>query len=88
LALHLDKENRNLSYEMIEKIDTEHDRKMYDQRLAIVEPVFGNIREQKGMHRFTLRGKAKVNAQWLLCCMVPNVEKSLHFGPTWGSSTA
>jgi hypothetical protein len=29
----------------------------------------------KGLKRFTLRGKDKVNAQWLLYCMVHNIEK-------------
>ncbi|WP_089503596.1 transposase [Nitrincola nitratireducens] len=27
------------------------------------------------MNRFTLRGKTKVNAQWLMYCMVYNIEK-------------
>ena len=57
------------------KIDTPEGRKTYSQRLGIVEPVFGNMRAQKGMDRFTLRGKQKVNVQWLLYCMVHNLEK-------------
>jgi len=27
------------------------------------------------LHRFTLRGKAKVNGQWKLYCMMHNIEK-------------
>ncbi|WP_193495052.1 transposase [Nitrincola alkalisediminis] len=27
------------------------------------------------MNRFTLRGKTKVNPQWLMYCMVHNIEK-------------
>jgi transposase len=62
------------------KIDTPEGRKIYGQRLANVEPVFGNIREQKRMDRFTLRGRRKVNIQWTLFCLVHNIEKISHFG--------
>jgi len=57
------------------KIDLPESRKIYGRRMHIVEPVFGNIRHNKGMSRFMLRGKSKVNAQWLLYCAVHNIEK-------------
>ena len=62
---------------MIEKIDTPHGRRMYSRRMGIIEPVFANIRYCKGMNRFTLRGKEKVNIQWMLYCCVHNIEKTL-----------
>ena len=65
---------------MAAKIDTEEGRKIYSKRMAIVEPVFGNLRWSKGISRFTLRSKRKVNNQWLLYCMVHNIEKILNFG--------
>ena len=65
---------------MIAKIDTEEGRQQYSQRLEIVEPVFGNIRAQKRLDRFTLHGKQKVNIQWLLYCMVHNIEKIVNYG--------
>ena len=71
---------KNYSREMAEKIDTERGRKFYPRRMAIVEPVFANIRTQKRLDRFTLRGKVKVNIQWLLYCMVHNIEKIVNFG--------
>ena len=74
-------EGRNYSKEMAAKIDTERARKLYPRRGAIVEPVFANIRTQKRLDRFTLRGKIKVNIQWLLYCMVHNMEKIANFGP-------
>ena len=55
-------------------------RRIYPQRLAIVEPVFANIRTNKRLDRFTLRGKIKVNIQWLLYCLVHNREKVLNYG--------
>jgi transposase len=73
-------EGRNYSKEMAAKIDTERGRRIYPQRIAIVEPVFANIRIQKLLNRFTLRGKIKVTIQWLLYCMVHNIEKIAHFG--------
>jgi hypothetical protein len=70
----------SLSKQMVEKIDTEQGRRIYPQRLAIVEPVFANIRSNKRLDRFTLRGKIKVNIQWLLYCLVHNMEKILNYG--------
>jgi len=70
--------NRNKA--MADKIDTEEGRRKYNRRFAIIEPVFGNIRSQKRLNRFTLRGKIKVNIQWLLYCMVHNMEKIANYG--------
>jgi len=70
----------SLSKQMVEKIDTEEGRRIYPQRLAIVEPVFANIRINKRLDRFTLRGKVKVNIQWLMYCLVHNIEKILNYG--------
>jgi transposase len=72
----------NLSKEMAMKIDTEEGRKIYHQRIAIVEPVFANIEANKRMNRFTLRGKIKVSIQWLLYCMVHNIGKIAVYGFT------
>jgi hypothetical protein len=37
-------------------------------------------RTHKGLNRFTLRGQIKVTIQWLLYCMVHNIEKIAHYG--------
>jgi transposase len=70
----------NYSKAMVAKVDSEKGRKIYPQRIAIVEPVFANIRAHKQLNRFTLRGKIKVNIQWLLYCMVHNIEKIINYG--------
>lgn len=49
-------------------------------RMGIVEPVFANVRHMMGLDRFTLRGKAKVNIQWLLYAVVHNIHKAQRFG--------
>ena len=72
----------NLSNAMAEKIDSEKGRRIYAQRIAIVEPVFANVRTHKRMDRFTLRGKIKVDIQWLLYCMVHNIGKIMTYGFT------
>ncbi len=80
LAVPIGTEGINLSKQMVEKIETEPGRRIYPQRLAIAEPVFANIRINKRLDRFTLRGKIKVNIQWLMYCLVHNIEKILNYG--------
>jgi hypothetical protein len=80
LAILIGKATATLSQQMIAKIDTPEAREIYGQRLAIVEPVFGNLRSQKRLDRFTLRSKIKVNIQWMFYCMVHNIEKIVHYG--------
>jgi hypothetical protein len=61
-------------------IDSPQGRALYGRRFATVEPVFANIRHNKGLNRFTLRGRKKVDAQWKLYCLVHNIEKLAHHG--------
>jgi len=72
----------NLTKPMIKKIDSEEGRKIYSQRIGVVEPVFANVRTHKRMDHFTLRGKIKVNIQWLLYCMIHNIGKIAAYGFT------
>ena len=80
LSYYADASGKNISYMMIKKIDSEKGRNIYPRRIAIVEPVFANIRTQKRLDKFNLRGKIKVNIQWLLYCMVHNIEKVANYG--------
>ena len=65
---------------MKQKIDSEAGRHQYSKRMWTIEPVFGNIKSNKGLDRFSLRGEAKVTGQWLLYCMVHNIEKLWRYG--------
>ena len=56
-------------------IDSERGRRLYSQRIGTVEPVFANLRYNKRLDRFTLRGREKVATQWQLYCLVHNIEK-------------
>ena len=71
-----------LSYSdrMKRAIDSERGRRLYGGRFATVEPVFANLRHNKGLDRFTLRGQKKVDTQWKLFCLVHNIEKLAHHG--------
>lgn len=62
------------------RIDSPEGRAQYGRRFATVEPVFGNLRHNKQLNRFTLRGRKKVDAQWKLYCLVHNIEKLAHHG--------
>ena len=67
----------SLSYaqRMRHLVDSPQGRQTYARRMAIIEPVFGNIKHTKSMNRFTLRGAMKVSIQWLCYCLVHNIEK-------------
>ena len=62
------------------RIDSADGKRMIGARFATVEPVFGNLRNNKGLDRFTLRGLSKVDGQWKLYCMVHNIEKMANQG--------
>lgn len=66
--------------QMQRRLDTAEGRAQYGRRFATVEPVFANLRHNKGLARFTLRGRAKVDGQWKLFCLVHNIEKPAHTG--------
>jgi transposase len=68
------------SERMKARIDSAIGRQMIARRFATVEPVFGNLRHNKRLNRFTLRGRGKVDGQWKLYCLVHNIEKLAHHG--------
>lgn len=62
------------------RIDSPAGREQYGRRFATVEPVFANLRHNKRLDRFTLRGRVKVHAQWQRLCLVHNIEKLANAG--------
>jgi transposase len=57
------------------KLQTVAGHAVYARRKAIVEPVFGQIKDGRGFRRFSFRGLAKVQAEWLLICCTHNLLK-------------
>ncbi len=45
------------------------------QRVVDTEPIFANIKHNKGFKRFMLRGKAKVEIEWGLIALAHNLKK-------------
>lgn len=65
---------------MKERVDSDEGKLIYSHRMSVVEPVFANIRTNKRLNRFSLRGKTKVQSQWRLYCMVHNIGKIMNYG--------
>ncbi len=60
---------------MRRKLKTKAGKAVYATRKAIVEPVFGQIKQARGFRQFLLRGLAKVRGEWALVCMTHNILK-------------
>ncbi|OEC32570.1 Transposase [Pseudomonas cuatrocienegasensis] len=73
-------EQDNALSSMRQRIDSSAGREMITRRFATVEPVFGNLRHNKRLNRFILRGRERVDGQWKLYCMTHNIEKLAHRG--------
>jgi len=63
------------SWRMHEKLQTEAGRAQYRRRKAIVEPVFGWVKQVLGFRRFSLRGIEKVSGEWDLVCLAVNLKR-------------
>ena len=68
---------------MRHKLSTAEGQAVYKLRKAVVEPVFGQIKEGRGFRRFLLRGVGKVQAEWQVICATHNLLKLFRFG--WSS---
>jgi transposase len=60
---------------MRRKLQTKAGASVYAARKAIVEPVFGQIKQARGFRQFLLRGIHKVRAEWALVCATHNILK-------------
>jgi hypothetical protein len=67
---------------MRHKLSSAEARALYKQRKAIVEPVFGQLKEPRGFRRFLLRGLSAVRAELDLIAMTPYLLKLFRFGPS------
>jgi transposase len=60
---------------MREKLRSAAGRAQYRRRQAVVEPVFGILKEQRGMRRFRRRGLAAVTTEWMLAAIAYNLTR-------------
>ena len=61
--------------EMYKKLKTKRGQAVYRKRKHIAEPPFGWIKSVLGFRSFSLRGFAKVTAEWNLVCLALNVRR-------------
>ena len=61
-------------------LQTAQGRATYARRKAIVEPVFGQIKEVRGFRRFLFRGMRHVTGEWGLICLTHNLLKLFRAG--------
>jgi transposase len=60
---------------MKRRLKTRAGKAVYAARKAIVEPVFGQIKQARGFRQFLLRGIEKVRGEWSLVCLTHNILK-------------
>jgi transposase len=65
---------------MARKLRKKKGREIYAKRKTIVEPVFGQMKECRGLRRFLLRSLEKVNGEWALWSMTHNLNKLFRYG--------
>jgi transposase len=59
----------------LRRLKTKAGQQIYSKRKETIEPVFGQIKENRGIRGFLLRGLAAVKAEWNLICLTHNVLK-------------
>ena len=57
------------------KLRMEAGQKLYLGRMYTVEPVFGQMKQNRGFREFLLRGRDKVKVEFIMMCIVHNIEK-------------
>ena len=61
--------------EMREALDTDEGRALYKKRKSMIEPVFGQVKHNRRIDRFTRRGLAACRAEWRLVMATHNLLK-------------
>jgi len=60
---------------MARKLRTKKGRAMYAKRKAMIEPIFGQLKQVLGFRQFSLRGLASMRGEWRLMATVHNLLK-------------
>ena len=69
----------HLMEDMRKKLRTEDGKELYQERMSTVEPVFGQMKQNRGFTEFLLRGEDKAKVEFLMMCIVHNIEKIAGF---------
>jgi hypothetical protein len=60
---------------MDRKLRSKAGQAVYPLRKSVVEPVFGQIKDARGLDLFRLRGLEEVNGEWALMATTHNILK-------------
>lgn len=73
--LAIDPDRRPLTAAMAEQFQTAQTQREYRRRKWIAEPPYGWIKNVLGFRQFSMRGLAKVSAEWRLVCAALNLRR-------------
>ena len=76
----------HLMEDMRAKLNTGEGTEQYQKRMFTVEPVFGQMKQDRGFREFLLRGKIKTKIEFLMMCTVHNIKKIADFMRRKGKS--
>ena len=76
----------HLMEDMRAKLNTEEGTEQYQKRMCTVEPVFGQMKQDRGFREFLLREKRKTKIEFLMMCTVHNIKKIADFAKRRGKS--
>jgi len=65
---------------MLRKLCTKRGQDIYSRRKCTVEPVFGQMKQARGLRQFLLRGHENVSAEWQMWCISHNLLKLYRYG--------
>jgi len=68
-------DNASVVDRALRKLKTKAGQQIYSKRKESIEPVFGQIKENRGIRAFLLRGLEAVKGEWNLICLTHNVLK-------------
>jgi hypothetical protein len=63
-------------------LTSDHGRRLYARRQAVIEPMFGQIKHNRGAERFQRRGRSAARSEWRPLAATHNILKR------WRDNTA
>ena len=78
-SFNYDFELARISNEMRQKLETQKGKTKYKERMAEIEPVFGDMKHNRGFVSFFCRGKTAARAELGLVCAAHNIVKIFRY---------
>jgi len=78
-SFNYDFELARISNEMRQKLETQKGKMKYKERMAEIEPVFGDMKHNRGFVSFFCRGKSTARAELGLVCAAHNIVKIFRY---------